>query len=82
MEQTNTVFIIDLYNKFCGDKVIATFLINGRWFAIKEVPLEWGIPQLFSIEEEVERPYFRLYNTLEEAQKYVRQIKRLERAKL
>lgn len=78
MERINTVFIIDTYNKFCGDKIIATFSVNGRWFAIKEVSLEWGIPQLNSIEEEAELPYFKLYSTSDEAKKYIRKLKRLE----
>ena len=73
---TDTVFIIDNYNKYTGDKVISTFMLNGRWFAIKEVLLEWGYPKLSSIEED--EPFFRLYNTYEEAQEYVRTLRRLE----
>lgn len=76
-----TVFIIDNYNKYTKDKVISTFMLNGRWFAIKEVSLEWGQPQLSSIEED-ENSFFRLYNTYEEAQEYVRTLKRLEGKRL
>jgi len=47
MENENKkVYIIDLYNKFSPDKVISIFQINGRWWAIKEVSLLWGEPQL------------------------------------
>ena len=78
MENTNkTVYIIDLYNKFSPDKVISVFQINNRWWAIKEVPLLWGVPQLSTIEENKFITYH-LYNTVEEAQQYVRTIKKLE----
>ena len=73
------VYIIDLYNKFSSDEIVSTFKINNRWWAIKKVSLEWGKPQLSSIEEE-ENPYinFYLFNTLEEAKEYVHTIKSFE----
>lgn len=79
MENIKTVYIIDLYDKFTRDKIISTFYINGRWWAIKEVSLLWGKPQLSKIEED-EDDYisFHLYNTKEEALEYVRKIKKLE----
>ena len=72
-----TVYVIDLYNKFSPDKVISKHRINGRWWAIKEVPLLWGIPQLAKIDED-DPMSFRLYNTLEEAEQYVRELKKIE----
>lgn len=82
MESTsNTVFLIDIYNKFSSDKVISTFKINNREYCIKEVELMWGAPILNSIEEEAEQPYFKLYNTLDEAKEYIRQLKQLEGAR-
>lgn len=77
-----TVFLIDIYNKFSSDKVVSTFKINNREYCIKEVELMWGAPILNSIEEDAEQPYFKLYNTLEDAKEYVRQLKRLEGARL
>lgn len=74
-----TVFILDLYDKFSPDKVISKFRINDRWWAIKEVPLEWGEPQLSKIEED-SIPYY-LFGTEEEAREYVRKIKHLEGTK-
>ena len=83
MESTKqTVYIIDTWNEFTKDKVISKFRINGHWYAIKEVILAWGIPQLSSIEEDYDKPFFHLYETEEEAREYVRQIKRLEGARL
>lgn len=72
-----TVYVIDLYNKFSPDKVISKHRIKGRWWAIKEVPLLWGIPQLAKIDED-DPMSFRLYDTLEEAEKYVRELKKIE----
>ena len=73
-----TVFILDLYDKFSPDKVISKFRINDRWWAIKEVPLKWGKPQLSKIEED-SIPYY-LFETEAEAREYVRKIKHLEGA--
>lgn len=72
-----TVYVIDLYNKFSPDKVISKHRINGRWWAIKEVPLLWGIPQLAKIEED-DPMSFHLYNTLEEAEQYIHELKKIE----
>ena len=80
MESTEQkVYIIDLYNKFDAKNTVSIFKINGRWWAIKKVSLNWGKPQLNIIEEN-EDPYlhFHLYNTLEEAQQYVHSIKQFE----
>ena len=78
---SNTVFLIDIYNKFSSDKIISTFKINNREYCIKEVGLMWGTPMLNSIEEDAEKPFFKLYNTFEEAKEYVKQIKQLEGAR-
>ena len=73
----NTVFIIDLYNKFLDPETIrCTFKVNGRTFCIREVKLEWGKPKLDYIDDEF--LYFHLYNSLEEAKQYVKQLKQLE----
>ena len=81
MEQPNTVFIIDTFSKYCNDKVVFTFTVNGKEYSVKEIQLEWGIPQLSNIEEDMEQPYFKLYNTLDEVKEYIRELKRLEGAR-
>ena len=73
----STVYVIDLYNKFSPDKVISKHRINGRWWAIKEVPLLWGIQKLAKIDED-DPMSFRLYDTLEEAEKYIQELKKIE----
>ena len=77
-----TVYIIDVYSKYNSDTVVSTFVINGKEYSIKRVGLEWGAPVLSSIEESAEQPYFKLYNTLEEAKEYVKQLKQLEGARI
>ena len=77
-----TVYIIDVYSKYNSDTVVSTFVINGKEYSIKRVGLEWGAPVLSSIEESVEQPYFKLYNTLDEAKEYVKQLKQLEGARI
>jgi len=42
-------FIVDTYNRFDSwDRAhsVYEFEINGNWYAIKEVELEWGLPKL------------------------------------
>ena len=43
------VFIIDLYNKydkFDREHSKYIFEMNGNWYAIKEVRLNWGVPSI------------------------------------
>lgn len=75
-----TVYIVDLYDRFSPDKVISKHRINGRWWAIKEVPLLWGIPQLSRIEED-DPMSFCLYDTIEEAENFIRELKKIEGVK-
>lgn len=83
MEDTKqTVYLIDVYSRFSNDTVVSTFVVNGKEYAIKSVGLEWGVPLLSSIEESAEQPYFKLYNTLDEAKEYVKQLKQLEGARI
>lgn len=76
------VYIIDVYSKYNSDTIISTFVVNGKKYCIKSVELEWGVPLLSSVEENAEQPYFKLYNTLDEAKEYVKQLKRLEGARI
>ena len=65
-ETNQTVFVLDTYNKYVNrDKVRRVFQLNGRWFALYEVKLIWGTPDLGMIENEGLN--YRLFNTIEEA---------------
>lgn len=76
-----TSYIIKNYNKYSvWDRTHTryTFKINGNEYAIMEVELEWGLPQLsYTIEEEDAPETYHLYNTYEEAIQYVQQLKTL-----
>jgi hypothetical protein len=42
-------YIIDSYNKYNRwdkEHSLYVFVINENWYAIKEVMLSWGLPQL------------------------------------
>ena len=73
-------FIIDVFSKYdAWDRAHAVykFEINGQWYAIKEVQLEWGQPQIgYRIESNSYSSYF-IYNTIEEAMEFVRRMKSL-----
>lgn len=77
-----TVFIIDTFDPFFSkliqDTIRYKFAINGNWFVIREVSLEWGAPVLGPrpIEEERE-PSFYYFNTFEEAKQFARELKRI-----
>jgi hypothetical protein len=83
MESDNkqTVFIVDVFSPLNNDKVCFTFCVNNRSYCVKEVELLWGVPELSSVEEESEHPYFQSYHTIDEAREFVRKLKRLEGAK-
>ena len=77
-----TVFIIDTYSRFEQDNIIDIFSINSHWYAIKKVQLNFGKPILSNIEKNEDNSlYFHIYESLDDARKYVRQIKHLEGVK-
>lgn len=74
-------YIIDTYNKFSKwDKQhsVYVFEINKNWYAIKEVQLIWGQPQLpIDIEDHCNPNSYFIYDTKEQAMTFVRQMKSL-----
>lgn len=77
----NTVFILDSYNEFAPDSVQKLvrykFKINDYWYAIYEVPLEWGeVMMERPIDEEV-KPEFFYFNTYEQAFDFVQELKKI-----
>lgn len=76
-------FIIDSYNKYdVWDRQHArkVFEINGNWYAIKEVEMEWGVPQLQELvmrdnREDAKRMH--VYDTFEGALEFVHKMKQL-----
>ena len=72
-------FIIDSYNRFdVWDRMHSKYIfeINRQKYAIKEVELEWGLPQLPDKVDREQYPesYF-VYNTYQDAMRFVMQMK-------
>ena len=81
MEESNqTVFVIDALHEYADKgKIRQVFQLHGRNFAIIETDLLWGIPNLNRYDgDDGEAMPFYLYSTIEEAQEYVKQIRRFE----
>ena len=76
-------FIITTYNKYNQwDRAHSryTFEINGQQYAIMEVGLEWGQPQLqLSIEKDDNPGAYRLYSTYNDALQFVKHIRHLNK---
>ena len=69
-ETNHTVFVLDVYNKYKNkDKVRRIFQLNSHWYAIYEVYLNFGKPELGYFDDEYFT--FKIFNTLEEANKCV-----------
>ena len=76
-------FIVDRYNRYeRWDREHARFVffINDMQYAVKEVELDWGIPQLQQkvdrdMEQDAKQMY--VYDTFEKAMEFVRKMKKL-----
>lgn len=85
MQDGSLGYVIDVYNKYRhNDDVISIFFINGRYFCIRGVSdFKWGQPVLEEIIEDIEtKPKYHVYSTLEEAENYIRALKRIEGSRL
>ena len=74
-------FIIGSYDKWDRwdkEHSVHKFMINGNWYAIKMVEMEWGIPNLnMQVEGEDAPESYYIYETYEEALEYVEQLKKV-----
>lgn len=73
-------FIIDTYNqynKWDRTHSIYIFSVNGIEYAIKEVKLEWGLPQLQQRIDQGNQylEQYQVYGSKEEALEFVHQVK-------
>lgn len=72
-------FLIGTYNKYdVWDREHSRykFEVNGNWYAIKEVEMEWGLPQLgFRADMDEHPETYHIYDTYEDAMRFVWQIK-------
>lgn len=74
-------FIIDSYNRYDQwnrDHARYIFEINGHWYAVYWVQMEWGLPRLpFRIDGNGDPKQYFVYNTYEEAMEFVHRMKRM-----
>ena len=70
-------YVIDRYNRFDQwdrEHSVYVFEMNEQWFAVKEVGMEWGLPQLpmrMNGTQDWETQYMHVYDTQEDAMKFV-----------
>ena len=76
-------YIIDTYDKYdAWDRQHArkVFEINGQTYAVKEVILFWGQPQLpQKLDRETNPETYRLYPTLDDALNFVKYMKMMNK---
>ena len=79
MLDTSIGFIIDNYNKFHkNDNVVKVFHLYGKSYCIRRVEnFNWGQPDFPEKDIEDEYLVYHVYNTLEEAEKYVSELRHL-----
>ena len=74
-------YIIGIYNKYDQwdrSHAVQKFEINEQIYAIYEVELVWGLPALkYQVDQEDVPEVYHLYETLEEAQDFIKYIKSL-----
>lgn len=81
MEESNqTYFIVDTYSRFHkNDDVRMIFSLHNNWYCIREVEdLNWGQPLFDEKDPEDGYTNYHIYVTLEEAQSYVRGLRKME----
>lgn len=74
-------YIVDRFDKYdAWDRTHARykFELNGNWYAVKEIEMEWGLPKLPLLVDRQQSPeqYF-IYDTFEEAMEFVHMVKSL-----
>ena len=78
-----TAFIIDTYNKYDSfDRANSRYIfeINEIQYAVKEVYLKWGKPKLpLRVGDNRDEEQYKIYETLEEAIRFARKMKNLNR---
>ena len=79
MQEHSAGYIIDLYNKFAKNlDVVAVFNLHGQSYCIREVThFDWGKP-VFNQSLEDDFDHYRVYASIDEAQKYIRQLKKID----
>lgn len=76
---SQTVFIIDLYNKYHkNDNVKYIFPVNSNWYCIREVELDWGLPEFPEKDIDDDFTQYQLYTNYDDALTFARTLQKLE----
>lgn len=74
-------YIIDTYNQYSRwdrEHTKYIFELNEQWYAIKEVILNWGVPDLpQQVDRDLYPETYQIYNTYEDAMEFVHTMKQL-----
>ena len=70
------VYIIDVYEKYRKEgNEVSVHWIGGRQWCIREVEMEWGLPQIQEKVEYDEDPTtYHIYERYEDAREYLQQM--------
>lgn len=73
-------YIIDCYSPYNkNENVVKTFRMRGQTLCIRTITkFKWGQPLFPEKDIEDDYTYYKVYDTLEEAEQYVRELKQLE----
>ena len=82
--EPSTGFIIDNYSTYQrNNNVISVFKIHGVPYCIREInEFDWGQPVFPEKNIEDDFNYYHIYDTIEEAQEYIRYLKYLEGSRI
>lgn len=72
-------FIVGTYNKYDSwDREHAKYVfeVNEQWYAIMEVGMEWGLPQVgFRVDQDARPQDYKVYDTYEDAMRFVHAVR-------
>lgn len=74
-------FIIGSYNrwdKWDREHAVYKFKLHDWWYAIKEIDLQWGLPELpMRVDDDDMPESYYIYEKYEDALEYVKQLKEI-----
>lgn len=78
-----TIYILDAYNPYDrNEDVRLVFRYHEQQWCVREVELEWGEPHFIEQDLDDNFSHFKIYNTFDEALKFVKELQNVERPKI
>ena len=76
-------YILSSFNRFDQwdrEHCVYKYEINGNWYGIMRVEMEWGLPKLgYRIDQDRKLELLHIFETEDEAREFVRYMKELAR---